>query len=207
MFEQIDTAPARTDEVRIVERLKRMDAQMWEDVLQTYTLTLHNDILTSMRKRGLSLDLADDIQQETWLTAVQKIGEFQCEGDGKLYNWLRAISLNHIRNQWRKCRQVISFDEIEDSESPNTLDYFLRSQGLAVEGVEHQVVIRQQLAELDKFLQTLKPRDRDIVLRRLLYEEKPEELARRYPTLKNQSISQLVFRARKIMRGRFVELQ
>jgi RNA polymerase sigma factor (sigma-70 family) len=207
MIEQVDTAPARTDEVRIVERLKRMDAQTWEAVLQTYALTLHADILTSMRKRGLSLDLADDIQQETWLTAVQKISEFRCEGDGKLYNWLRAISLNHIRNAWRKGRNVISFDEVEDSESPNSLDHFLRSQGLAVEGVEQQVVIRQQLAELDQFLQTLKPRDRDIVLRRLLYEEKPEELGRRYPGLKNQSISQLVFRARKIMRGRFMELQ
>lgn len=207
MVEQKDTAPARTDEVRIVERLQRMDTQAWEDLLQTYALPLHADIVTSMRKRGLPPDLADDIQQETWLTAVQKIAEFQCEGDGKLYNWLRAISLNHIRNHWRKCRNVISFDEVEDSESPNTLDHFLRSQGLAVEGVEHQVVIRQQLAELDKFLQTLKPRDRDIVLRRLLYEEKPEELSRRYPGLKNQSISQLVFRARKIMRGHFVELQ
>ncbi|MEZ4670950.1 MAG: sigma-70 family RNA polymerase sigma factor [Anaerolineae bacterium] len=207
MFKPIDTAPARTDEVRVVERLKRMDSQTWDEVLQTYSVSLHADIITSMRKRGVPLDLADDIQQETWLTAVQKIAEFECEGDGKLYNWLRAISLNHIRNYWRKCRSVVSFDEIEDSESSNTLDYFLRSQGLAVESVEHTVVIRQQLSELDKFLQTLKPRDRDIVLRRMLYEEKPEELARRYPNLKNQSISQLVFRARKIMRGRFMELQ
>jgi len=55
---------------------------------------------------------------------------------------------------------------------------------------------------LDKLLGELNSRDREIVLRRLVMDEKPEELALHYPDLKVQSISQLICRVRKNLRHR-----
>lgn len=202
MLDMSGRTPVLMSEKKIVDKLKRMDSRMWEHIFENYTATLAYDISTSLRKRDLAPELGDDILQETWLTAVEKIHEFVCDGDGKFYNWLRVIALNHVRNYWRKNKQNISFDALEETQSPNALDYFLQTQGLAVNDVENQVLIRQQMTQLDHLLSELSPRDREIVVRRLVMDEKPEELALRYPDLKVQSISQLICRVRKNLRHR-----
>ena len=202
MLDMSGRTPVLMSEKRIVDKLKRMDSRMWEHIFENYTATLTYDVANSLRKRDLPLEFADDILQETWLTAVEKIQDFQCDGDGKFYNWLRVIALNHVRNYWRKNRQNISFDAIEETQSPNALDYFLQTEGLAINDVENQVSVREQLGQLDKLLGELNSRDREIVLRRLVMDEKPEELALHYPDLKVQSISQLICRVRKNLRHR-----
>ena len=202
MLDMSGRTPVLMSEKRIVDKLKRMDSRMWEHIFENYTATLTYDVSNSLRKRDLPLEFADDILQETWLTAVEKIQDFQCDGDGKFYNWLRVIALNHVRNYWRKNRQNISFDAIDETQSPNALDYFLQSEGLAVNDVENQAAVHEQLRQLDKLLCELSSRDREIVLRRLVMDEKPEELALRYPDLKVQSISQLICRVRKNLRHR-----
>lgn len=202
MLDMSGRTPVLMSEKRIVDKLKRMDPRMWEHIFEHYTATLSYDIATSLRKRNLAAELGDDILQETWLTAVEKIHEFVCDGDGKLYNWLRVIALNHVRNYWRKDRQNVSFEGIEETQSPHALDYFLQAQGLAINDVENQVFIRQQMSQLDQLLSELNPRDRDIVVRRLVLDQKPEELALYYPDLKIQSISQLICRVRKNLRYR-----
>jgi len=202
MLDMSGRTPVLMSEKRIVDKLKRMDSRMWEHIFENYTATLSYDVSNSLRKRDLPLEFADDILQETWLTAVEKIQDFQCDGDGKFYNWLRVIALNHVRNYWRKNRQNVSFEAIDETQSPNALDYFLQTEGLAVNDVESQVAVREQLVQLDKLLCELNPRDREIVLRRLVMDEKPEELSLRYPDLKVQSISQLICRVRKNLRHR-----
>ena len=202
MLDMSGRTPVLMSEKRIVDKLKRMDSRMWEHIFENYTATLTYDVSNSLRKRDLPVEFADDILQETWLTAVEKIQDFQCDGDGKFYNWLRVIALNHVRNYWRKNRPNISFEGIEETQSPNALDYFLQTEGLAVNDVENQVAVHEQLAQLDKLLCELSTRDREIVLRRLVMDEKPEELALRYPDLKVQSISQLICRVRKNLRHR-----
>ncbi len=202
MLDMSGRTPVLMSEKRIVDKLKRMDSRMWEHIFENYTATLTYDVSNSLRKRDLPLEFADDILQETWLTAVEKIQDFQCDGDGKFYNWLRVIALNHVRNYWRKNRQNVSFEAIDETQSPNALDYFLQTEGLAVNDVENQVAVREQLVQLDKLLCELNSRDREIVLRRLVMDEKPEELALRYPDLKVQSISQLICRVRKNLRHR-----
>ncbi|MBA3869865.1 MAG: sigma-70 family RNA polymerase sigma factor [Chloroflexota bacterium] len=202
MLDMSGRTPVLMSEKRIVDKLKRMDSRMWEHIFENYTATLTYDVSNSLRKRDLPVEFADDILQETWLTAVEKIQGFQCDGDGKFYNWLRVIALNHVRNYWRKNRQNVSFEAIDETQSPNALDYFLQTEGLAVNDVENQVAVHEQLAQLDKLLCELSTRDREIVLRRLVMDEKPEELALRYPDLKVQSISQLICRVRKNLRHR-----
>ncbi len=190
-----DTVPAILDEQRFIEKLKKMDEQAWQDMMDVYAPALHRDVVSSLRKRGLPTEQADDITQETWLVAVQKIGEFVCDGQDKFYHWLRAISLNHVRNQWRKQRKAVSLDEL--MEIPSGLDHFLWSNKLTADSPEDEVSLREQLSALDRALQKIRPADRDLLLRRLLCNQKPEELVEHYPWLTARSISQALFRARK----------
>lgn len=200
-----DTLPAVLDDQRFIERLKQMDEEAWQDMIDVYTLSLHRDVVASLRKRGLPADYAEDITQETWLVAVQKISEFVCDGPDKFYRWVRAISLNHVRNLWRKQRKTVSFDEL--AEMPSGLDHFLWANKLTADNPEDEVSLREQLSALDRALQKLKPSERELLLRRLLGGEKPEALAEHYPWLNPRSISQTLFRAKKTVQTQFEEAE
>ncbi|HEV3258579.1 MAG TPA: RNA polymerase sigma factor [Gemmataceae bacterium] len=49
---------------------------------------------------GSVRDLTDEVVQETWLTAVRRIGSFD-PGQGSFAGWLRGIAVNTLRNQLR----------------------------------------------------------------------------------------------------------
>lgn len=50
-------------------------------------------------------DLADEAIQETWLTAVRRIGDFDPDRAG-LAAWLRGIAVNVVRNLLRRPRTI-----------------------------------------------------------------------------------------------------
>ena len=54
---------------------------------------------------GGQRDEADEIVQETWLTAVRQIRSFQPE-HGSFLAWLRGIAANVRRNQLRSARRL-----------------------------------------------------------------------------------------------------
>ena len=59
---------------------------------------------------GSSRDLADDVLQETWLTAVRRIRHFDPVA-GPFHAWLCGIAANVLRNQLRSRRRRTSRQE------------------------------------------------------------------------------------------------
>jgi RNA polymerase sigma-70 factor (ECF subfamily) len=59
---------------------------------------------------GSLRDLADDVLQETWLTAVRRIGRFDPTA-GPFHAWLCGIAANVLRNQLRSRRRRASRQE------------------------------------------------------------------------------------------------
>jgi len=49
-------------------------------------------------------DSADEVVQETWLTAVRRIGRFD-PAQGHFAGWLRGIAANLLRNHFRRIRR------------------------------------------------------------------------------------------------------
>ena len=74
---------------------------------------------------------ADDLAQDSFVTAYRKIREFR--GDGSFESWLRSIAKNHFRNYIRKKRekyigggeelqQLLDSAEVSHHHSPPSLD-------------------------------------------------------------------------------------
>ncbi|HJZ94345.1 MAG TPA: sigma-70 family RNA polymerase sigma factor [Gemmataceae bacterium] len=55
-------------------------------------------------------DLADDVLQETWLTAVRRVRHFDPEA-GSFHGWLCGIAANVVRNQFRSRRRRLARQE------------------------------------------------------------------------------------------------
>jgi RNA polymerase sigma-70 factor (ECF subfamily) len=74
------------------------DEQAWETLYADAFDGLHAYV--HWRCAGLR-DLADDVVQETWLTAVRRIRAFEPER-GCFAGWLRGIAANVVRNHLRR---------------------------------------------------------------------------------------------------------
>ena len=74
------------------------DEQAWRTWYEESFNGLHAYVL--WRCAGLR-DLADEMVQETWLTAVRRVRGFD-PARGSFADWLRGIAANHVRNHFRK---------------------------------------------------------------------------------------------------------
>jgi RNA polymerase sigma factor (sigma-70 family) len=189
--------------------LKAMHEDAWDEFVRSYGADLRRDIGASLKKRGLPADMIEDVEQETWRIAIQKIGEFEADHIDKLYNWLRVIALNRVRMILRRQKDVpVAFEEIEEQEQEGgiSLDHFIYMHELSASSPEAVVLLRERLSALETALQELSLRDREILLRRLLDGEMPRDMAAVY-ALSPRSISMILLRAKQTLERHVAAMQ
>lgn len=197
----------------LIQRLKLGDVDAWEQFVTGYGPRLRENIRRSLNKRGMSLDRADDIEQDVWRFVKNNIDVFQFQSESKTHIWLANIAYNKVRSlrHAEKRDKTISFDEIaasEEGNSPASVDSFYYRNRLYVESAEEtaeaalsQVQLQQELLPiLERALRELSGRDREIVVRRLIYKEKPADLAEHF-NLKIANVYQIVCRAKNSMKA------
>ena len=78
------------------------DETAWKTLYQESFAGLYAYVL--WRCAGLR-DAADEVIQETWLTAVRRVGDFN-PARGCFAGWLRGIAANLLRNRFRRERRT-----------------------------------------------------------------------------------------------------
>jgi RNA polymerase sigma factor (sigma-70 family) len=181
-----------------MERLRFLDSAAWEDAIKFCDDDLRRDIRSSLSKRGLPADLVDDIEQETWTIAVEKINCFQFTSIDKFQHWLRVIALNRVRMFKRRRRGIwVSYDALEDGDFDGNvlLDFILFKHELGSDDPADEYDRKENLAALEMALRQIKPRDAEILIRRILGEN-PRDLAQVYG-LAPRSVSMVLLRAKE----------
>lgn len=179
----------------------------WSNLFICCAKRLRRDIRASLQKRGLDPELVEDVEQDTWTVVIQKIGTFVPNTDDKaeclarLYNWIRVIALNKVRMMRRKQKSdPISFDAMEEAEADGGMspDRFAYQYDLYDSSPERKLLIAEKVRQIETLLQALSERDREILMRRLIDNEKPRDLAAAYG-IEPRSISQILFRAKQTL--------
>lgn len=96
--------------IGFLERLKAGDAEAFDTLVNRFA----PDIFALVYRLTNDRDEANDITQETFLSAVTGIARFR--GDSELKTWLYRIAINHARNRFRwwqrrKRNKTFSLDE------------------------------------------------------------------------------------------------
>jgi RNA polymerase sigma factor (sigma-70 family) len=178
-----------------VDSLKRGDPEAWKQIIKFHGGELRYEINISLRRRGMSAELTDDIEQQTWETAISAIRNFEFKTPDKLDHWLRVISLNHVRKMKRDLERQVSIDDFEDSTEETELEQFYAQYGLYNQGVEERIILHERMIVIDYALRQLKPQESEIFLRWLMG-EKPRELAIHY-NKRPQTISMILMRTKQ----------
>lgn len=129
----------QADETRLIERAKQGDLEAFSGLVRLH----QNAIRAYLRVRLASKDEADDLAQEVFVTAFDRIRSLEAQPFGA---WLRKIALNHLRNFQRKFRAAPVGD---NQDLQDLLESSTARQ--APEGGESEVVaaLRECLKSLD----------------------------------------------------------
>jgi RNA polymerase sigma factor (sigma-70 family) len=192
-WDETSTRAASETYAEWVQSILDLNSDTWTELHGIYSSALRQDIQKSLRKRGLPLDVIDDIEQETWLIAIRRIrDEFTWVDEDRFYHWLRCIALNHVHTYRRKQSGYVSFSDFQEDD--RTLDEFMDSYIWSGQSIEDEVIRHERLAALDRIIRTLPPRDGEILMRRLMGAT-PRELAKEYG-MKPESLRMILWRAK-----------
>lgn len=177
----------------LIQRLRDNDAETWRVLWGQYQQPLQKSILYHLYRYNLPVHLGDDVMQETWCIAIKRLHTFNEEDEAFLLQWLRTIAHNCVRNMSRKRCADYSLEFVDNLQADSNKPYEV-SNG---HELEEQIILREDVEALREALSDFQPREREIIIRRYLWQQKPIELAKHFPSLKPRSISQLLLRARK----------
>lgn len=148
----------------------------WTRLIRAYSAQLLQIARSKLVSHGLSADPADDLLQETWMTARQRIDTVSLGSSqgGRLFAWLYTILENHLRNYGRLMR-LRDYLSLEDEISDERLSVNgSRSPEKELEKQELWEAYERALARL--MLKYTDSVDREIIFRRLGLFQKPSEI-------------------------------
>ena len=154
------------EEIKLLERTRRGDGEAFGLIYDAYKNPLYKTVIYPKVKDQTA---AEEILQDTFLLALEKIGDFEWQGKS-IFFWLRMIAINKIR-EWiaGKVRTATVDSSVLDYQPDNSYQ------------PEAQVVLDDFTADLKKktldTLEEVNERYRDAIRLRLLDKKSREECA------------------------------
>ena len=176
---------AETDDDTLVRAFRKGDARAMEILVSRHGAVL----LAYMRARSTE---ADDIVQETWYRAIQRIGRFR---SGNFRAWLMTIARNCMIDRLRRGRLTISLDA-DDGDG----------QGLAgrltgdMPDAPEQMESRETHERIMERVMALPPDQREVFLLRTRQELSFAEIARLLDIPLNTALGRMHYAVTKLRR-------
>jgi RNA polymerase sigma-70 factor (ECF subfamily) len=107
----------------LLNRLRlKPDAESWRRLVELYTPLIH----AWLRRNGVATSDADDLTQDVMAVVVRELPRFEHnQRPGAFRSWLRTITVNRLRMQWRSRRPIATGDSdflkmLDELQDPNS---------------------------------------------------------------------------------------
>jgi len=176
----------------IVALLRERDQKSIELIAERYERLLRYIAVTILRDRETEVEeCINDVYLKVWTHGV----EFDLE-KASLRTWLKAITRNTALNYLRKASRREEFEETgeEDPLRPGSMD--------DSNNPERRMIFQEEVQALERVLNDLKKKDRELVLRRFYYLQSTRQIAEAMQMSENAVDSRLS-RLKKKIRKRY----
>jgi RNA polymerase sigma-70 factor (ECF subfamily) len=175
----------------LVSRIRQGDSQAETDLWNRYS----RGLLFVLRQRSGDTELAQDLRQETFRIAIEKLRSGGVGDPAKLSAYLRGIAVNLVLGEWRKRdRRKTTADS--DAIAIAADDQANPQRDVTQE--EFGGIVRELLQELKM------PRDREILLRFYVQEADKEEICSELD-VSPEHFNRVLFRAKNRFRKLLLE--
>lgn len=134
------------DEQALVDACQKGDLSAFGELYDAYVQKIYNFVFY----KTMHKETAEDLTSLVFTKALNGIAGFK---EGSVSAWLYRIARNTVTDHYRTAKQTVDIADVWDLDNGQELD------------TEYD--IKQQLAEVKEYLQTLKPEQRDIVIMRV----------------------------------------
>jgi RNA polymerase sigma-70 factor, ECF subfamily len=158
------TPITRTEEARLVERLRAGDRAAQTELVLRYQDRLVRQACELLGDRAL----AEDVVQETWLVVLESMDRFK--GRSSLSTWLTGITLNRAKDVRRRRSRMVPlssrYEATEHADGPATSSIGRLSEGqLTTESTAERTVLQGERSRaLKKAIETLPATQRSVVV-------------------------------------------
>lgn len=128
-----------------VSALRRLDQQAWAETYDRYVTATYAFIAHLVAGNRV---LADELHQETWMTAMSAIDQFAPE-QGEFRAWLFGIARRRVAMHFRRSHVRAASQFLEETDGELTADDQLLPDDV-MESVERADAVRAALTELDE---------------------------------------------------------
>ena len=143
---QISDSTLQNQETELVAKLRQGDIASLEQLYRQYVDRVYSMVFHQVNQ---DKSVAEDIVQETFLSALKSIGKFH--GKSKFYTWLCSIAYHKIADFYRRQGRDARHSEHSPGTASIELEQIKDSEPLAsskVESEENRQVIEQALLSL-----------------------------------------------------------
>lgn len=180
-------------ERELVERAREGDGEAFGLIYDAHKRALFQTVIYP---RLRSEKLSEEVLQETFLLAIEKIGSFEWQ-DRSVFFWLRMIAINKCRESISRKRRTATVDESVLEYQPD--DRYQPER--EVVDVDFQGVLRERIEEA---LKGIKDRYADAIRMRLI-ENKTREEAAAALEVSVETFDVVFFRACKSFRQEYIK--
>jgi RNA polymerase sigma-70 factor, ECF subfamily len=159
------------------------------DAFRELVLATQRELSISVAAHSASRELVEEVLQETYVTAFEKLSQYRPERTFR--PWLRTIARNHLFAHWRERRRLAELDT-------DMLEIMIANDGideLDRDDVRHE----QESARLAACLELLPERSRKMLERRYCEEQSLTLLAQQFKR-SAATLSVTLFRLRQQLR-------
>lgn len=176
-------SPAELDQLAIKAQAGDRDA------FRELVLATQRELAISVAAHSVSRELVEEVLQETYVTAFEKLNQYQPRGTFR--PWLRTIARNHLFAHWRERRRLAEFDG-------DALDLLIADNG--IDDLERDDGKQEEeSARLAACLEQLPDRARTMLERRYCEEQPLAQLAQQFKR-SAATLSVTLFRLRQQLR-------
>jgi RNA polymerase sigma-70 factor (TIGR02943 family) len=165
-----------------------------------YLVEEHSDYLLSFAMSKLrDIDLAKDMVQDTFVSALLKIDTF--EQRSKLRTWLTSILNRKIIDHWRKAETRYTDPISHFFSQSEKKGHWLETSGnqKTLETIEDEISREETIAELGQCLEKLPGKWRGIVASKYLEEKDSEDICKEFE-ITSSNLWVIIHRAKLVLR-------
>jgi RNA polymerase sigma-70 factor, ECF subfamily len=147
-----------TGDIELLERARRGDSAAFSTLIRRHDRYLYRVARSVVRDD----DEAEDVVQQTYLSAFTNIGEFR--GHANLRTWLTRIALNDALRRKRRQRSLVELGKIDTAEERSRSQAYLSA--LSNVTPEDEAASNQMRQLLERAIDDLPPAFRTVVVLR-----------------------------------------
>lgn len=170
------------DESRLIESCKNGDARAFGQLYDAYVQKIYRFVYYKTYHK----ETAEDLTSVVFTKALENIGRFDVTGSFQA--WLYTIARNAVTDHYRTQKKYIDIDDVWDIADGKDM--------------EIDIANRRQLEEVQKYLQALPSKQRDIVIMRVWQSMSYTEIAQALKTTESSckmAFSRAIHKLRKDM--------